>query len=176
MGKQKIVDRVGNSTNLYKIEAENDSKEYKNIFVNRLKFFLRIAFLALFLIALLILTYYVGAILSLQSTGENNLVQKIGAGGFGAIIGWYVYYINRYRSKPVLIKDLVTIIFIFLGGIIVQVIAAGTDLYLAYVIGFFVGLFGYFFALLAGIYISNAYTVDWFLDGRRSSTEHSDQK
>ena len=28
-------------------------------------------------------------------------VQMLGAAGFGAIIGWYVYYINRWRKSEV---------------------------------------------------------------------------
>ena len=27
-----------------------------------------------------------------------TMLQKIGAGAFGAVVGWYVYYINRWRK------------------------------------------------------------------------------
>ena len=37
-------------------------------------------------------------------------LQLLGAGCFGAIIGWYVYYINRYRKGDVQLNDVVTLI------------------------------------------------------------------
>ena len=30
-----------------------------------------------------------------------STLQLIGAGCFGAILGWYLYFINRYRNGPV---------------------------------------------------------------------------
>ena len=28
---------------------------------------------------------------------DASFLQLLGAGGFGAVIGWYVYYVNGYR-------------------------------------------------------------------------------
>ena len=32
---------------------------------------------------------------------QASALQLLGAGGFGAILGWYLYFINRYRSADV---------------------------------------------------------------------------
>jgi hypothetical protein len=37
-------------------------------------------------------------------------LQLWGAGGFGALIGWYLYYINRRRTDQVRNADLVSVI------------------------------------------------------------------
>ncbi len=98
-------------------------------------------------------------------------IQLLGAGGFGAIIGWYVYYINRYRKEAVQFSDLTTIIGIIGGGAVLALFPTGTDLFGAYGIGLFAGFFGYFLALLIFIGISKKFEVDWLLDGRRKKLE-----
>lgn len=94
-------------------------------------------------------------------------IQLLGAGGFGVLIGWYVYYINRYRKGDVQFSDLSTVIGILGGGAVLALFPAKTDLFGAYGIGLFVGFFGYFFFLMLWVRISKNFTVDWFLDGRR---------
>ena len=47
-----------------------------------------------------------------------STLQLIGAGCFGAILGWYLYYINRYRSGPVDFGDIITILGA-IGGVMV---------------------------------------------------------
>ena len=37
-------------------------------------------------------------------------IQLWGAGAFGAILGWYTYFINRYRQDDVKLGDLVTLV------------------------------------------------------------------
>ena len=91
----------------------------------------------------------------------------MGAAGFGCIIGWYVYYINRYRKGDVQMSDLVTLIGIIGGGSILALFKEGTDLFGAYGIGLFVGFFGYFIVLIFLVGMSRNFNVDWFLDGRR---------
>jgi hypothetical protein len=97
------------------------------------------------------------------------MIQLIGAGVFGAIIGWYVYMINRYRKGDVQFSDLVTVVGVLGGGSILALFNAGTDLFGAYGIGLGVGFFGYFCVLLIMVKISGNFDVDWFLDGRRKS-------
>lgn len=97
------------------------------------------------------------------------MIQLIGAGVFGTIIGWYVYMINRYRKEDVQFTDLVTLVGILGGGTILSLFGAGTDLFGAYGIGLGVGFFGYFFILLIMVNLSKNFDVDWFLDGRRKS-------
>lgn len=95
-------------------------------------------------------------------------MQMLGAGGFGALIGWYVYYINRYRKAEVELNDLVTLIGILGGGAVLALFPARTDLFGAYGIGLFVGFFSYFLTLLMMVGISKNFAVEWFLDGRRA--------
>jgi len=90
-----------------------------------------------------------------------------GAGGFGAIIGWYVYFINRYRKTNVRFSDLTTIIGIIGGGAVLKLFPEGTELFGAYGIGLFAGFFGYFVWLLILVGVSKNFSADWFLDGRR---------
>ncbi len=93
-------------------------------------------------------------------------LQIIGAVGFGTIIGWLVYYINRYRKSDVQFSDLATVIGILGGGAILALFPAGTDLFGGYGIGLFIGFFSYFTFLMVWVRISKNFTVDWFLDGR----------
>lgn len=97
----------------------------------------------------------------------TSSIQLWGAGGFGAIIGWYVYYINRYRTRDVQLSDLVTLIGILGGGAILALFPARSTLFGAYGIGLFIGFFGYFLILLLLVTVSQNFGVDWFLDGRR---------
>jgi hypothetical protein len=105
---------------------------------------------------------------------EHNLALA-GAAGFGAIIGWYVYYVNRYRKGDVQFSDLTTLIGVIGGAGITRLFAGdGTagalgagDLFGAYGLGLFVGFFGYYCVLLVQVAISANFSIDWFLDGRR---------
>ena len=91
----------------------------------------------------------------------------VGAGGFGAVIGWYLYYVNRYRRADVQLTDLVTVIGAIGGGAILALFPAGTALFGAYGIGLFVGFFGYLATLGVLVRRSPSFTAEWFLDGRR---------
>ena len=104
-------------------------------------------------------------------TNSTSVIQLIGAGAFGIIIGWYVYFINRYRSGNVQFSDLTTLIGIIGGGALLAIFKAGTDLFGAYGIGLALGFFGYFFVLLIMVRISKNFNVDWFLDGRRKAAK-----
>ncbi len=97
---------------------------------------------------------------------EATQIQLLGAMGFGAIIGWLVYYINRYRTGDVQFSDLATVIGILGGGAILALFPASTDLFGGYGIGLFIGFFSYFLYLNLQVRISKNFTVDWFLDGR----------
>jgi hypothetical protein len=103
-----------------------------------------------------------------METQSTSTLQLYGAAGFGALIGWYVYYINRYRKGDVQLSDLVTLIGIIGGGAILTLFNAGTDLFGAYGIGLASGFFLYFIMLIILVSASRNFTVDWFLDGRRT--------
>lgn len=100
-----------------------------------------------------------------------TLIQLLGAGGLGFVIGWYVYYINRYRRSDVQISDLLTLIGAIGGGATTALFPAKTDLFGAYGIGLFAGFFSYFLVLIILVGISKNFDADWFLDGRRKAPE-----
>jgi len=101
----------------------------------------------------------------MPETASN--LQLAGAAGFGALIGWYVYYINRYRKGSIQLSDLVTLVGILGGGAILAIFPSGSDLFGAYGVGLFIGFFSYFIVLLILVRISKKFNVDWFLDNRR---------
>src|SRR5918993_1848869 len=98
---------------------------------------------------------------------DTGWVALLGAGAFGALIGWYVYYINRYRKSDVQFSDLTSIIGILGGAAVLNLFPSSTPLFGAYGIGLFVGFFGYFVSLLLLIRSSDNFNADFLLDGRR---------
>jgi hypothetical protein len=96
----------------------------------------------------------------------NWLAANGGALGFGTVIGWYLYFINRYRKAEVQIGDLTTVIGA-IGGAGVLKLFGDTNLFEAYGIGLALGFFGYFVVLIFLVGHSSAFNADWFLDGRR---------
>lgn len=96
-----------------------------------------------------------------------STIQLLGAGGLGFVIGWYVYFINRYRRADVQIGDLLTLIGAIGGGATTALFPAKTDLFGAYGIGLFAGFFSYFLTLIILVGLSENFNADWFLDGRR---------
>jgi hypothetical protein len=101
-------------------------------------------------------------------------LQKIGAGSFGALIGWYVYYINRYRKADVQLTDLVTLIGVIGGTAVLGLFPAKSDLFGAYGIGLGIGFFGYFLVLIVLVGVSKKFSADWFLDGRRKKLDNDE--
>jgi hypothetical protein len=103
----------------------------------------------------------------------GGFFQGIGAFCFGAVLGWYAYYVNRYRTDKVTLSDLTTVLGVIGGAGVLKLFGAGegaagaTSLFAAYGIGLAVGFFGYFVLLVLFVLISDQYTVEWFLDGRR---------
>ena len=96
-----------------------------------------------------------------------STLELAGAAGFGAVIGWYLYHVNRYRKADVQIGDVVTVIAALGGGAILTLFPAQSDLFGAYGIGLFAGFFAYFTALVIMVRRSRGFGVEWFLDGRR---------
>jgi hypothetical protein len=97
---------------------------------------------------------------------DASALQLLGAGGFGLLLGWYVYYVNRHRREEVKLGDLVTLIGVIGGGAVLTLFPEQTDLFGAYGIGLFLGFFGYF-AFLLLLVRRSSFTLEWFLDGRR---------
>ncbi len=90
-----------------------------------------------------------------------------GAGCFGAVIGWYIYFINRYRKDDVSLSDLVTLLGAIGGAAVLNLFPAGSVLFGAYGIGLAVGFFIYFLILIILVGVSKNFDADFFLDGRR---------
>ena len=97
---------------------------------------------------------------------EASTLQLLGAAGFGLLLGWYVYYVNRHRREEVKLGDLVTLVGVIGGGAVLTLFPEQTDLFGAYGIGLFLGFFGYF-AFLLILVKRSSFTLEWFLDGRR---------
>jgi hypothetical protein len=98
-------------------------------------------------------------------------LQKYGAGCFGALIGWYVYYINRHRKGDVQLTDLVTLVGVIGGTAVLALFPTKSDLFGAYGVGLGIGFFGYFLVLIILVGVSKKFTADWFLDGRRKKLD-----
>lgn len=100
---------------------------------------------------------------------DASTLQALGAGAFGAIIGWNLYAINRYRTDGVGIGDLATIAGAIGGAAILDLFPAGSDLFGAYGLGLAVGFFAYFVVLALLVRSSAQFDRNWFLDGRRKA-------
>lgn len=103
----------------------------------------------------------------MSSVQTASVLQLLGAGCFGALIGWYVYYINRYRKEAAKLSDLVTLVGVLGGGSILALFPSSSNLFGAYGVGLSVGFFGYFVLLNVYVKKSDNFSFDWFLDGRR---------
>jgi hypothetical protein len=108
-----------------------------------------------------------------ETVTAASTIQLLGAGGFGMIIGWYLYLINRYRKADVQVSDIVTVVGAIGGSAILGLFEAKTDLFGAYGIGLAIGFFAYFLVLLILVGASRFFTFDWFLDGRRTLPDGS---
>jgi hypothetical protein len=100
-----------------------------------------------------------------------SVLQIVGTACFGAVIGWFLYHVNRHRIEGVELGDIVTVIAAVGGSAVTALFPAGTDLFASYGIGLAAGFFGYFVVLLllvrASIARQGAFDWEWFLDGRR---------
>jgi hypothetical protein len=95
-------------------------------------------------------------------------LMKLGAVGFGAVIVWNVYFINRYRKGDVQISDLVTLVSVLGGGAILRIFPSGSELFGGYGVGLAFGFFAYFLVLVILVGRSKEFKWEWFLDGRRA--------
>jgi len=109
----------------------------------------------------------------------TSIIQLLGAFGFGSLIGWYVYFVNRHRKEDLKMNDLVTLIGILGGGAVLALFPSSTDLFGAYGIGLAIGFFSYF--SLLNYYVSKSmktshnFNTDWFLDGRCKKPSEDEQ-
>lgn len=99
---------------------------------------------------------------------EINL-QLLGAFAFGMMLGWNVYFVNRYRRGEVGFGDLTTLVGAVGGAAVLALYKADTDLFGAYGLGLGIGFFLYYLNLVGLVAKSPNFTADWFLDGRRTN-------
>ncbi len=100
-------------------------------------------------------------------------LQLAGAGCFGLLVGWYVYYVTRHRRGDVQLTDVGALIGVIGGGAVLTLFPQQTDLFGAYGIGLAVGFFGYF-AFLLYLRRKAGFPWAWFLDGRRPALERDE--
>ena len=96
-------------------------------------------------------------------------IQFAGAFCFGLLIGWFVYYVNRWRKADVGFGDLVTLVGVIGGGAVLAIFPAKSEMFGAYGIGLAIGFFGYLGFLMVLVAQSPDFRFDWFLDGRRQA-------
>ena len=98
------------------------------------------------------------------------MLALLGAAGFGFLMGWQLYFLNRYR-KEVTLLDLGSVVSVLAGAAILALFPAGTELFGAYGLGLFLGFFSYFVVLVLLVAHSDSFTADWFIDGRYIDSE-----
>lgn len=96
----------------------------------------------------------------------------MGAFCFGLVIGWFTYFVNRYRSTVVL-GDVATIIGAVGGAAVLALFPEGSSMFDLYGIGLAVGFFAYFLVLVVFVILSPGWSLAWFLDGRRPRIDES---
>jgi hypothetical protein len=95
---------------------------------------------------------------------------EAGALGFGLVIGWFLYFVNRYRKSEASFTDITTILGAVGGAAVTSLFGAASErLFGAYGIGLAIGFFSYFVVLVILVGISDNFGADYFLDGRRKS-------
>jgi hypothetical protein len=103
----------------------------------------------------------------LENTALATTLPLIGAGCFGLILGWYLYFINRYRTGAVDFGDIITILGAIGGAAVTALFPSSSDLFGAYGIGLAIGFFLYYAILNTMVARSPNFDADFFLDGRR---------
>lgn len=105
--------------------------------------------------------------IAVEVVEKASELQRWGAFAFGLVLGWYLYFLNRYR-KEVTLADLTTVIGAVGGGAVLALFPAKTDLFGAYGVGLASGFFGYFLVLMVLVVRSAHFGVDYLIDGRRT--------
>ena len=104
------------------------------------------------------------------ATANASGIQMWGAFGFGVTLGWFLYFLNRYR-REVTLADLTTVIGAIGGAGILALFPAKTDLFGAYGVGLATGFFCYFLVVVGLVSISENFNIDYLIDGRRKEPE-----
>lgn len=100
------------------------------------------------------------------TTHGASILQLIGAGLFGLVLGWFAYFVNRHRREDIKLADIAGFVAAIGGGAVLALFPSGSDLFGVYGIGLAVGFFAYFAVLVVLVKNSPKWTFEWFLDGR----------
>lgn len=92
--------------------------------------------------------------------------EKWGAFAFGVVIGWILYFTNRYRPT-IQLSDIGKLIAAVGGGAVLSLFPAGTEMFAAYGLGLAAGFLAYFLILVVIVLSCRGWSLAWFLDGRR---------
>ena len=98
-----------------------------------------------------------------------------GALSFGLVIGWFLYFVNRYRRSEASFTDVTTVIGAIGGAAVTALFSRDGTLFGAYGIGLAIGFFSYFFVLVVMVVTSKNFGVDYFLDGRRKALAQNER-
>jgi hypothetical protein len=90
---------------------------------------------------------------------------KWGAFAFGSVIGWNIYFINRYR-KDVVIGDLSAVITAVGGSAILALFPAKSLMFAFYGLGLAAGFFAYFLILIILVIIEPTVGILYIITGK----------
>jgi hypothetical protein len=107
------------------------------------------------------------ALVAAETVEKASDMQLRGAFAFGLVLGWYLYFLNRYR-KEITLADLTTVVGAIGGAAVLALFPAESDLFGAYGLGLAVGFFGYFLVLVVLALRSRNFGIDYLIDGRRT--------
>jgi hypothetical protein len=91
-----------------------------------------------------------------------------GAVAFGFVLGWNLYFVNRYRTDQITLSHLTSVVGVLGGAGVLALFPAETQLFGAYGLGLALGFVTYLALLLVMVAKSKQFGVEWFLDGRRA--------
>lgn len=101
--------------------------------------------------------------------------EMLGAGAFGFVLGWNLYFVNRYRTDRVALTNLASLTGALGGAGVLALFPAGTALFGAYGVGLLLGFLSYLTLLAWLVHKSEKFSVEWFLDGRRKKLTDDDE-
>lgn len=101
----------------------------------------------------------------LAASAHVDTVSGLGACCFGAVVGWFLYYVLRHGTDKITLTDVSTLIAAIGGAAVLSLFPSGSRLFGWYGLGLFGGFFAYFLVLVVMVGVSRRYNIDFFLGG-----------